>query len=70
MCKLARAMMMFGGPTHRLSAQMKATGRVLDVELSCMYLPDVMIISFEDGATGTSSIRAQSSASTRSIVRE
>ena len=55
--KLARAMMMFGGPTHRLSAQMKATGRVLDVELSCMYLPDVMIISFEDGATGTSSIR-------------
>ncbi|KAM5545760.1 hypothetical protein V8D89_000798 [Ganoderma adspersum] len=55
--KLARAMMMFGGPTHRLQAQIKATAKVLDIELSCMYLPDVMLISFDDAGTGTSSIK-------------
>ena len=55
--KLARAMMMFGGPTHRLQAQMQSTARVLDIELSCMYLPDVMLISFDDAATSTSNIK-------------
>ncbi|KIK99531.1 hypothetical protein PAXRUDRAFT_822693 [Paxillus rubicundulus Ve08.2h10] len=55
--KLARAMMMFGGPTHRLVAQIQSTGRVLDLQLSCMYLPDVMLISFEDSATGTSNVK-------------
>lgn len=32
-CKLARAMMMFGGPSHRLQAQIQATAKVLEVEL-------------------------------------
>ncbi|KAI0086031.1 hypothetical protein BDY19DRAFT_375413 [Irpex rosettiformis] len=56
-CKLARAVMMFGGPSHRLQAQIQATARVLDVELSCMYLPDMMLISFDDSTTGTSNIK-------------
>ncbi|KAI0773058.1 DUF1212-domain-containing protein [Trametes elegans] len=55
--KLARAMMMFGGPSHRLQAQIQATGKVLDIQLSCMYLPDVMLISFDDPTTGTSNIK-------------
>ncbi|KAJ8591269.1 DUF1212-domain-containing protein [Rhizopogon salebrosus TDB-379] len=50
-------MMMFGGPSHRLVAQIQSTARVLELELSCMYLPDVMWISFEDNATGTSNIK-------------
>lgn len=49
--------MMFGAPSHRLQAQIQATARVLDIELSCMYLPDVMLISFEDAATSTSNIK-------------
>ncbi|KAI0034665.1 hypothetical protein K488DRAFT_77075 [Vararia minispora EC-137] len=56
-CKLARAMMMFGGPSHRLQAQIMSTGRVLEVPLSCMYLPDTMLISFDDQATYTSNIQ-------------
>lgn len=56
-CKLARAMMMFGGPSHRLQAQIQATARVLEIELSCMYLPDMMLISFDDPTTGTSNIK-------------
>ncbi|KAI0753996.1 hypothetical protein C8Q80DRAFT_1216283 [Daedaleopsis nitida] len=55
--KFARAMMMFGGPSHRLQAQVKSTAKVLEVELSCLYLPDVMLISFDDPTTGTSSIK-------------
>ena len=50
-------MMMFGGPTHRLQAQIQAAGKVLDTPLSCMYLPDVMLISFEDQSTATSNIK-------------
>lgn len=55
--KLTRALMMFGAPSHRLPAQIHATARVLDIELSCMYLPDVMLISFDDSSTSTSSIK-------------
>lgn len=55
--KLARALMMFGAPTHRLQSQMQSTARVLDIELSCMYLPDIMLISFDDSVTSTSNIK-------------
>ncbi|KAI0064971.1 DUF1212-domain-containing protein [Artomyces pyxidatus] len=55
--KLARAMMMFGGPTHRLQPQIQSTARVLEISLSCMYLPDVMLISFDDDVTSTSSVK-------------
>ena len=55
--KLARAFMMFGAPSHRLPAQIQATAHVLDMQLACMYLPDVMLISFDDAATSTSNIK-------------
>ncbi|KAI0051865.1 DUF1212-domain-containing protein [Auriscalpium vulgare] len=55
--KLTRALMMFGGPTHRLQAQIQSTARVLEIQLACMYLPDVMLISFDDDVTATSSIK-------------
>ena len=55
--KLARAMMMFGGPTHRLQAQIQSTARVLEISLSCLYLPDVMLIAFDDDVTSTSSVK-------------
>ncbi|KAG9081112.1 hypothetical protein FRC06_005813, partial [Ceratobasidium sp. 370] len=52
--KLARALMMFGAPSHRLEAQIQATARILDIQVSCMYLPSVMLLSFGDSATHTS----------------
>lgn len=52
--KLTRSMMMFGAPSHRLEAQIHATGRVLDIPVSCLYLPNVMLLSFGDTATHTS----------------
>ena len=48
---------MFGAPSHRMQSQIQSTARVLDIELSCMYLPDIMLISFEDSATSTSNIK-------------
>jgi len=50
-------MIIIVGPSHRLQAQIQATARVLEIELSCMYLPDVMLISYDDGSTGTSNIK-------------
>ncbi|KAI0247757.1 hypothetical protein BJV78DRAFT_1243036 [Lactifluus subvellereus] len=55
--KLARALMMFGGPTHRLQAQMQSTAHVLEISLSCLYLPDVMLIAFDDDVTSTSNVK-------------
>ena len=49
--------MMFGGPTHRLQAQIQSTARVLEISLSCLYLPDVMLVAFDDDATSTSSVK-------------
>ncbi|QRW22812.1 pheromone-regulated membrane protein [Rhizoctonia solani] len=43
-----------GAPSHRLEAQIQATARVLDIQVSCMYLPSVMLFSFGDTATHTS----------------
>lgn len=55
--KLTRAMMMFGGPTHRLQSQILSAARVLDVQLSFLYLPDIVLLSFDDSGTGTSHIK-------------
>ena len=55
--KLTRAMMMFGGPTHRLQSQMMSAARVLDIQMSVLYLPDIALLSFDDNATGTSHIK-------------
>jgi len=49
--------MMFGAPSHRLPAQIYATARVLDLRVACMYLPDVLLLSFEDSTTTTSTVR-------------
>lgn len=49
--------MMFGGPSHRLQAQIQATARVLELSISCLYLPDVFLVSFDDPGTGTSFLK-------------
>ena len=52
----------FGAPSHRLEAQLQATGRVLELpNCHCVYLPGVMLINFGDPATCTSDIKVSSS---------
>ncbi len=55
--KLTRAMMMFGGPSHRLQSMIQSAARVLDIKISFMYLPDIVLLSFDDAGTGTSHIK-------------
>ncbi|OXC66991.1 hypothetical protein AYX13_04443 [Cryptococcus neoformans] len=52
--KLARALMMFGSPSHRLETQIQATARVLEINCQVVYLPGTMLVSFGDDATHTS----------------
>ncbi|CED84924.1 Domain of unknown function DUF3815 [Phaffia rhodozyma] len=52
--KLMRALMMFGAPSHRLEAQMLATARILEISCQLVYIPSIMLISFEDPLTKSS----------------
>ncbi|CAK9779776.1 DUF1212-domain-containing protein [Cutaneotrichosporon oleaginosum] len=62
--KLARALMMFGSPTHRLETQIQATARVLDISVQVVYLPNIVMISFADDSTHTSETKFMKQAGT------
>ncbi|KAL2262491.1 hypothetical protein VTK26DRAFT_1172 [Humicola hyalothermophila] len=55
--KLCKALMMYGAPTHRLEAYMRMSARVLGIEGQFLYLPDTMIISFDDSNTHTTEVK-------------
>lgn len=52
--KLARCLMMFGSPSHRLETQIQATARVLEIHAQVVYIPGTILISFMDDSTHTS----------------
>jgi uncharacterized membrane protein YjjP (DUF1212 family) len=55
--RLARALMMFGAPSHRFEAQLQRTAKVLDIECQVIYLMGFMIVAFQDADTHTSEIK-------------
>ncbi|KAH7930731.1 DUF1212-domain-containing protein [Leucogyrophana mollusca] len=52
--KLARALMTFGAPSHRIESQLVAAARILEVDAEFIHLPSVIICSFGDNDTLTS----------------
>ncbi|KAF9424999.1 hypothetical protein BGZ94_007934 [Podila epigama] len=52
--RLARAMIKFGAPSHRLEDAVDHTARTLELNLQCVYLPNLMIVAFTDYETHTS----------------
>jgi uncharacterized membrane protein YjjP (DUF1212 family) len=52
--KLARALMTFGAPSHRIESQLLAAARILEVEAEFIHLPGVIICSFGDQELGCS----------------
>ncbi|KAF9955019.1 hypothetical protein BGZ72_004105 [Mortierella alpina] len=52
--RLARAMIKFGAPSHRLEDAVDHTARTLELNLQCVYLPNIMIVAFTDYETHTS----------------
>jgi uncharacterized membrane protein YjjP (DUF1212 family) len=52
---LARALMTFGAPSHRIEAQLKSAAKILAVEgADFVHLPGVIIVSFGDAELGSS----------------
>ncbi|KAG6821590.1 hypothetical protein H0H93_000099 [Arthromyces matolae] len=52
--KLAKALMTFGAPSHRIESQLIAAARILEVEAEFIHLPGVIICSFGDQDLGCS----------------
>ncbi|KAG9084638.1 hypothetical protein FRC07_013584, partial [Ceratobasidium sp. 392] len=49
--RLAKALMTYGAPSHRIESQLVATARVLEVDASFVHLPSIIIASFGDAAS-------------------
>jgi uncharacterized membrane protein YjjP (DUF1212 family) len=52
--KLAKALMVFGAPSHRIESQLAATALVLEVDAQFIHFPSIVIASFGDVDTRTS----------------
>lgn len=52
--KLARSLMSFGAPSHRIESQLVSAARILEVEAEFIHLPGVIICSFGDQELGCS----------------
>lgn len=55
--KMCRALMLFGAPGHRLEEHLKTTAVWLEVDSQFLYVPDCMIISFDDNLTHTTKVK-------------
>ncbi|CAO3613890.1 unnamed protein product [Cunninghamella echinulata] len=51
--KLARALMLYGCPAHRLELAMRLASKTLGVDAEYIYLPNMMLLSFFDATTHT-----------------
>jgi len=52
--RLAKSMIKYGAPSHRLENAIDHSAKALELNLQCIYLPNVMIIAFTDYETHTS----------------
>ncbi|WWC88855.1 uncharacterized protein L201_003770 [Kwoniella dendrophila CBS 6074] len=52
--KLAKALMTFGAPSHRIESQLSATALVLEIDAQFIHFPSIVIASFGDMDTRTS----------------
>jgi uncharacterized membrane protein YjjP (DUF1212 family) len=51
---LAKALMTFGAPSHRIESQLAATALVLEIDAQFIHFPSIVIASFGDQDTRTS----------------
>lgn len=55
--KLCEALMKYGAPTHRLEEYLHTSANFLKIAGQFLYLPNCMIMSFDDPATHTTEVR-------------
>lgn len=51
--RLAKALMVFGAPSHRIESQLLSAARILEVDAELIHIPNVIICSFGDQDTKT-----------------
>ncbi|KAH9943389.1 DUF1212-domain-containing protein [Epithele typhae] len=54
--RLAKALMTFGAPSHRIEAQLTSAARILEVEAEFIHIPRVIICRFGDLGTKTTEV--------------
>ncbi|TFY81848.1 hypothetical protein EWM64_g2171 [Hericium alpestre] len=54
--KLAKALLSYGAPSHRIESQLFAASKILEVKASFAYLPNIVLVSFNDGDTRTTEL--------------
>ncbi|KAF9579066.1 hypothetical protein BGW38_004838, partial [Lunasporangiospora selenospora] len=52
--RLAKSMIKYGAPSHRLEDTIDNSAKALELNLQCVYMPNVMIVAFTDYETHTS----------------
>ncbi|CDO72990.1 hypothetical protein BN946_scf185007.g44 [Trametes cinnabarina] len=52
--RLAKALLSFGAPSHRIESQLHSAGEILDVHAAFVHLPNLIMVTFMDTDTRTS----------------
>ncbi|KAI0061304.1 DUF1212-domain-containing protein [Artomyces pyxidatus] len=53
-CTLARALLAFGAPSHRVESQLVSAARILELDAEFAQLPNILLVSFGDPDLNTS----------------
>ncbi|KAJ6519652.1 hypothetical protein C8R45DRAFT_29694 [Mycena sanguinolenta] len=51
--KLAKALMTFGAPSHRIESQLIAASKILDAQAEFVQLPNLIIVTIRNGSTAS-----------------
>ncbi|KAJ7099631.1 hypothetical protein C8R43DRAFT_250451 [Mycena crocata] len=51
--KLAKALMSFGAPSHRIESQLVAASKILDAQAEFVHLPGIIIVTIRNGGTAS-----------------
>ncbi|KAF7339793.1 hypothetical protein MVEN_01895800 [Mycena venus] len=51
--KLAKALMTFGAPSHRIESQLVAASKILDAQAEFVQLPNIIIVTIRNGSTAS-----------------
>ncbi|KAF8898920.1 hypothetical protein BD779DRAFT_1486237 [Infundibulicybe gibba] len=49
--KLAKALLSFGAPSHRIESQLAAASEILDAQAEFVHLPNIIIVTIRNGGT-------------------
>ncbi|KAF9457342.1 hypothetical protein BDZ94DRAFT_236245 [Collybia nuda] len=49
--KLAKALLSFGAPSHRIESQLAAASRILDAQAEFVHIPNIIIVTIRNGDT-------------------